>query len=248
MIEICSKNHPKIDQYLSKNRPKWVQKSTKIGPKALLESSGGHLGPKMAPRANIGSKTWFVGPPWTSKLEAKIHQKSVRSWSKMWCFLLIFWIDFWSDLVPTWCQLGSQSPPKMELSWLQKPSKRQASKIIKIFKNHCFVQVNGGFEGPKLEPKSIKKWFEKVLNSRQSFEWILDGSWIDFGRCGTRCTLASPLLRWQAGSTLVFLSVFLFPLIAPWLSISAKWFAIGSPSLRISSPLSTILAPILVTL
>ena len=73
IIQNCSKNDPKIDQHWSKNRAKWIQKSIKIGAKALLESSGGHIGPKMAPRANIGSKTWFVGPHWTSKLEAKIH-------------------------------------------------------------------------------------------------------------------------------------------------------------------------------
>ena len=75
----CHKNHPKIFQHWSKNQSTFVKKSAKIVPKVLLESSGGHLGPKMAPRANTGSKTWFVGPPWTSKLEAKIHQKSVRS-------------------------------------------------------------------------------------------------------------------------------------------------------------------------
>ena len=116
IIEICSKNHPNIDQHWSKNRPKWVQKSTKIGPKALLESSGGHLGPKMAPRANIGSKTWFVGPPWTSKLEAKIHQKSVRSWSKMWW---LFYLFFGSIFGAIWCQLGSNLAPKTLPKWSQ---------------------------------------------------------------------------------------------------------------------------------
>ena len=83
--------------------------------------------------------------------------------------------------MPTWSQLGSQNPPNMEPSWLQKPSKRQSSKIIKIFKNNCFLQVNRGFQGSKLEPKSIKNGFKKVLKTRSNFESILDRSWIGFG-------------------------------------------------------------------
>ena len=103
-LENGSKNHSKIDQHWSKNRPKWVPKSTKIGPKVLLESSGGHLGPKMAPRANIGSKTWFVGPPWTSKLDAENRIKTVQEQLKMSMFFDYF-LDrflrrFGANLVP----------------------------------------------------------------------------------------------------------------------------------------------------
>ena len=35
--------------------------------------------------------------------------------------------------------------------------------------------------GSKLEPKSIKNLFESVSKIRCDFEWVLDGSWTDFG-------------------------------------------------------------------
>ena len=82
--------------------------------------------------------------------------------------------------MPTWCQLGSQNPPKMEPSEVQKPSKRQSSKIIKIFKNHCFLHVIGGFEGPKLEPKSIKNRFKSLPSCIQNCIFFWMTFWIDF--------------------------------------------------------------------
>ena len=168
------KNYWNLFQKSSEHRPTLVQKSTKVGPKIDQNRSQGPLGELWRPSwPQDGSKSqhrlqnlvrWTpldveVGGQNPPKIGPKLIQNVM-------IFLLIFWIDFWSDLVPTWFQLGSQNPPKMEPSWLQKPSKRQASKIIKIFKNHCFLQVNGGFEGPKLEPKSIKNRFKKVLETR----------------------------------------------------------------------------------
>ena len=123
-----------------------VQKSTNMAPKIDQNRSQGPLGELWRPSwPQDGSKSqhrlqnlvrWTpldveVGGQNPPKIGPKLIQNVL-------IFLLIFWIDFWSDLVPTWCQLGSQNPPKMEPSWLQKPSKRQASKIIKIFKNRCF--------------------------------------------------------------------------------------------------------------
>ena len=35
--------------------------------------------------------------------------------------------------------------------------------------------------GSKLEPKSIKNLFERVSKIRCDFEWLLDGSWTEFG-------------------------------------------------------------------
>ena len=82
---------PQIDLNWFKNLSKLVEKSTKIGPKALLERSGGHLGPKMAQDHPKSSKKHFVGPPWTSMLEAQIDQKSIRRRSKMLsCFYHFF--------------------------------------------------------------------------------------------------------------------------------------------------------------
>ena len=153
---------------------KIIRKSTNIGPKIDQNRSQGPLGELWRPSwPQDGSKSqhrlqnlvrWTpldveVGGQNPPKIGPKLIQNVI-------IFVLIFWIDFWSDLVPTWCQLGSQNPPKMEPSWLQKPSKRQSSKIVKIFKNHCFLQVIGRFKGRKLEPKSIKNGFKKVLKTR----------------------------------------------------------------------------------
>ena len=99
--------------------------------------------------------------------------------------------------MPTWSQLGSQNHPKMEPSWLQKRSKRQSSKIIKIFKNHCFFNINGGFEGPKLEPKSIKIGSRRYLKQDK----ILDRFWMAleliFGRFWDRFWRPKWLRKWR---------------------------------------------------
>ena len=89
-------------------------------------------------------------------------------------FALIFVCYIWiAKSIPKWIQAtaGAQiacSPQKRawEPEDPQKPCKMQLSKIIKIFKNHCFLYVNRGFEGPKLEPKSFKHRFKKVLKTR----------------------------------------------------------------------------------
>ena len=62
--------------------------------------------------------------------------------------------------------LGAKTLPKWSQVGVQKPSKRQSSEITKTLKNHWFFKVFGGFEGPKLEPKSIKNLFKKVLKTR----------------------------------------------------------------------------------
>ena len=48
----------------------------------------------------------------------------------------------------------------------------------------------GRYKGLKLAPKSTKNQFEKVLETRSNFGWILDGSWVDF------CSILD--LSWEA--------------------------------------------------
>ena len=44
-----------------------------------------------------------------------------------------------------------------------------------------FLMDFGVVLGSKLEPKSIKNLFERVSKIRCDFEWLLDGSWTEFG-------------------------------------------------------------------
>ena len=86
-----SKKLSKIDHKSTKHLPKMHPKSIKNRPKicaqgplggvlealgGLLGGSWGSLGAILAPRANKSPKGWFVGPPWTPQLGAKIQQKS----------------------------------------------------------------------------------------------------------------------------------------------------------------------------
>ena len=91
---------PKIEQKWSNCRSKFIKKSGKIGPKALLESSGGHRGPKMAP--------------------PKVGPKLIRNVIFLFIFLYsIFGIirgQFGPNLapqtLPKWSQVGFKSHPK----------------------------------------------------------------------------------------------------------------------------------------
>ena len=115
------------------NPSTWGSKSSKLGPKILkvgslnrlksipggiLERSWGHVGPKMAPRAKTSGtvKVLFSswGPSWSQK-SSKIYPKSNPKCDH---FLIDLKIDFGSDLVRFWSQLGSPNPPKMKPSWL----------------------------------------------------------------------------------------------------------------------------------
>ena len=85
-----------------------------------LGALGGHLGPKMAPRANISrTKQTLVSPiggQVGSQNRAKIGPKSIQD---VIIFLIGCWIGFKSILVPIWLQFGSQTIPK----WSQVGSK-----------------------------------------------------------------------------------------------------------------------------
>ena len=105
---------------------------------------------------------------------AKVDQKSIQNVISL---LIVFWIDFWSDLVPTWSQLGSQNHPKMEPSWLQKPSKRQSSEITKTLKNHWFFKLFGGFGVPSWSQNRSKTCSKRYLKQDR----ILNGFWMALG-------------------------------------------------------------------
>ena len=119
-IQNCPKNHPKIDQHWSKNRPTWVQKSTKIGPKALLESSGGHLGPKSKKSAfDPPSSPPSWEPSWSPK-SSKIGSKSDPK-----CDHFLDWFGesflkrFGANLGPSWLPKPSQNEAKLATKSIQ---------------------------------------------------------------------------------------------------------------------------------
>ena len=118
-----------------------IQKSSKLGHKSIQKSK--KMEAKMVQnrsqeaswrgRGGLGA---ILAPRWPQ--EAKNLRKSISgapSWEACWGlksqkiapksdpegddFFIVFGIDFWSHFVPTWLQLGSQNPPKMEPSWFQ---------------------------------------------------------------------------------------------------------------------------------
>ena len=120
-----------MQQELTKNVSKIDQKSTKWGAKTsqnrslelsgrVLEGSGEHLGPKKHQDTNKRCEKWELSPPQTPPVGCQnLSKLAPRAIHNVIIFLITFWIDFWSDLVPTCLQLGSQNLPKMEPSWFQ---------------------------------------------------------------------------------------------------------------------------------
>ena len=82
----------------------------------VLGGLGGMLGPKSSKRSAKLVLRHPFSPQVGRQNQSKIHPEAIE---KVIVFLITFGIDFWSDLVPTWLQLGSQNPPKMEPSWNQ---------------------------------------------------------------------------------------------------------------------------------
>ena len=118
-------------------------------------------------------------------LGAKLAPNSSKIWSKIdtacdhffdW-FLNWFLEQFGANLGPTWLPKPSQNGAK--LASKSHPRSNQ-QKTQKHWKNTWFFNVFGGFEGLKLDPKSIKNRFNKVFKTTSKFEWVLDGSWVDF--------------------------------------------------------------------
>ena len=165
--------------------PKIIRKSTNIAPKIDQNCSKINQNRSQGPLGELWRPSWpqdgsrgqhrlqnlvrwtpldvEVGGPNPPKIDPKRIEKGI-------IFLISFWIDFWSDLLPTWHQLGSQNPPKMEPSRLQKPSKRQTSEIRKTLKNNWFLKFFGGLgvpswskNPPKMSPRGHQKQ-DEILN------------------------------------------------------------------------------------
>ena len=122
-----SKNRPSWDTNPFKNRTKWKPKWFKIAPKRPLGGVWGGLGAILAPRwpqeAKNLRKSISGAPSWEACWGLKFQKIAPKSDPEGDDFFIVFGIDFWSHFVPTWLQLGSQNPPKMEPSWFQNRSK-----------------------------------------------------------------------------------------------------------------------------
>ena len=95
MTNKSTNNHPKIYQKYIQNLSNFDQKSVKIR-SCIWEGSGGHLGPKRAPRANKASKSRFAGPPWDPQVGVQNPPKiDPEAIPKAINFVIDFWMDFW---------------------------------------------------------------------------------------------------------------------------------------------------------
>ena len=118
-----SKNRPSWDTNPFKNRTKWRPKWFKIASKRPLGGVWGGLGAILAPRwpqeAKNLRKSISGVPSWEACWGPKSQKIAPKSDPEGDDFFIVFGIDFGSHFVPTWLQLGSQNPPKMEPSWDQ---------------------------------------------------------------------------------------------------------------------------------
>ena len=105
LVQKSAKIGPKIDQNQYKNRQKSVPGPSRRGLEAFLAQ-----GPKKQP------KKYFEGPPWASKLEAKItksHSRDAKCDHFFDDFLHRFWKRFGTNLAPTWEPIPSQNGAKL---------------------------------------------------------------------------------------------------------------------------------------
>ena len=173
--------------------PKVIRTSTNIAPKIdqnyskiYQNRSQGPLGELWRPSwPQDGSKSqhrlqnlvrWTpldveVGGPNPPKIGPKLIQNVI-------IFLLIFWTDFWSDLVPTWTQLDSQNPSKMEPSWVPKAIQEATDKKHKNIKKPVVFLMF--LEGPRVPSWNQNR--SKIGSKRhQKQDAILNGFWMALG-------------------------------------------------------------------
>ena len=160
LVTLSISNQTKIDQHRPQNRPKIDPKSTKNRPRSTKNRAwmgpGGHLGPKVAPGADLTPKPWFVGPPGPPKLGAKIVQKSSKNRSQT---QHVFRSLFWSILEPSWGRFGRILGPKMEPKLVQNRSQERSwSKC----KNHqkpfvltVLLRIRGAWDRSKIALKTM---------------------------------------------------------------------------------------------
>ena len=121
------------------NPTTWGPKSTKLGPKIhqsrhreasekglgrLCRPLGGVLGASWVqdgPKTQKCSKIQTLVPAFRGQVGAQNRSKiDLETIQEVIIFLIVFGIDFWSDLEPIGLHLDPQNLPKMESSWLPK--------------------------------------------------------------------------------------------------------------------------------
>ena len=81
--------------------------------------SWGSWGPNWRQDSSKSRKTKTLDPLGTPSWRPKSTKNRSEGDSKCVFFWMGCWMGFKTILVPTWLQLGSQNPPKMEPSWVQ---------------------------------------------------------------------------------------------------------------------------------
>ena len=141
--------------------PKFGQVGFWTNLEANLEPTWGQVGAKLGPKIEQNRSQE------RSKMQSFFDRLLEWVWNR---FLMDFGPHLTPKMLPKWSQVGFQE------QWKQWPAK-----IPKSLKNRWFFNDFGGFRGSKLEPKSIKNRSIMVSKTRSNFQWVLNGSWIDFG-------------------------------------------------------------------
>ena len=149
----------RIDQKSIKNRPRGNQNQKKFDQNSTLEGFGGHLGPCVAPGADLTPKPWFVGPlgapelggPKRSKIDPRAVPKAIN-------LVHIFGIDFRALLGSILIGFGG---PKWSQNRSQIGLKSDHEGNAKLIQNYLLFNENGSPEGVEDQANIDEKLFRK---------------------------------------------------------------------------------------
>ena len=147
----CAKNRPQIDIKINKNNAKCGLGGSKIGKNRILEPSW----PQVGAGRQKGSENLIRWTPWALQLGGQnstiIVKKTIQN---LIILQRIFWIDFLRNLMPTWCQVGSQNLPKMTPSsfptGVQQANRQNKQNMHGAQARARFSMVSGSQVGTKI--------------------------------------------------------------------------------------------------
>ena len=171
---------------------KWIKNQSKNRSWWLLGGSWDLLNPKMAPRTQKWRQKSKFWPPLGGHVEDQNpHKIDLEAFQKAAIFLIGFGVGFYWHLVPTWLQLGSQNPFKIDPSWIKNWVRMliffclifdQQEAIWLIFwstwpstwRSNTSKNRSRGFQNqPKRESKTWCKMAWNLEPSWSDFWWIL---------------------------------------------------------------------------
>ena len=125
----------KINQTSIKNQPRGNQNQSTFDQNSILDRFEGHVGPCVAPGADLTPKPCFVGPHslGTQSGPKSTQERAQKQWT---------WLTFLGSMSePSWGRFWSDLGSKMEPNLVQHRSRERAWSKGGHVKNICFYNV-----------------------------------------------------------------------------------------------------------